>query len=60
MRCFSLSFPVSNSWASTASAAPSGEGGGETPLHNDQYLKECLDNLERKGTHIEPDTISVP
>lgn len=23
------------------------------PEHNDQYLKECLDNLERKGIHIE-------
>lgn len=27
------------------------------PEHNDQYIKECLDNLERKGIHIEPDTI---
>lgn len=23
------------------------------PEHNDQYLRECLDNLERKGIHIE-------
>lgn len=23
------------------------------PEHNDQYLKECLDNLERKGIHLE-------
>lgn len=23
------------------------------PEHNDQYLKECLDNLERKEIHIE-------
>lgn len=23
------------------------------PEHNDQYLQECLDNLERKGVHIE-------
>ena len=23
------------------------------PEHNDAYLKECLDNLEAKGIHIE-------
>ncbi len=23
------------------------------PEHNDQYLQECIDNLERKGIHIE-------
>ena len=23
------------------------------PEHNDEYLKECLNNLERKGIHIE-------
>ena len=23
------------------------------PEHNDEYLQECLENLERKGIHIE-------
>lgn len=23
------------------------------PEHNDEYLKECLDNLARKGIHLE-------
>jgi uncharacterized protein (TIGR02328 family) len=23
------------------------------PEHNDQYLRECLDNLSRKGIHLE-------
>lgn len=121
MRRLSPSFPVSSSWASTASAAPSGgRGGGKPhstvnyvfehpyewlfeyhekvmedmfkrgykfnpmwqdpkyrganapraeidfyyigqaigrkyvyPEHDYKYLKECLDNLERKGIHIE-------